>query len=256
MKLPRLLATAGVLTMLCVAHAGSLAAQEDDQVFIYAVYYQCAPGSVGDAVQDLEDNWTPVMQDYIDSGDLVRWGALTHSTGNDWSLVLYHVGSDVDRVINAVQSGGGTYVEANPEAADAFGEACPSHEDYVWSSDLASEPVAEAGSGRSEAALSVYWVCDEGREAVADLIFETVSVEAWNEQVEAGLVDSWSWNEHYLGGKYRRLLAIDGPDHASLLEARENVIEAGAENPGLLAAFSDVCNGHQDNLYDVRISKP
>ena len=256
MKLPNLLATAGALTALCLAYAAPTAAQEDDQAFIYGIYYQCAPGSVGDAVQDLQANWTPVMQDYLDAGDLTSWGAVTHSTGNDWSIVLYHVGPDVNAVTNAVQSGGGTYVQQNPEAAEAFGDACPTHEDYVWAIEMASEPVAEAGSDRAEAAMSVYWICDEGREAAADLIFETVMAPAWNAQVEAGLVDSWSWSSHYLGGEYRRLLAIDGPDHASLLEARENVIEAGAENPGLMAAFSDVCNGHQDNLYGVQISMP
>lgn len=256
MKLPRLLATASVLTMLCTLLAAPTAAQENDQTYVYGVYYQCAPGSIGDAVQDLEANWTPVMQNYLDAGDLTSWGVLTHSTGNEWSLVLYHVGSDVNAVTNAVQSGSATYFQENPEAADAFGEACPSHEDYVWVGDMSSAPMGEVASDRAEAAMSVYWVCDEGREAVADLIFESVMADAWNEQVEAGLVSNWSWFGHYLGGEYRRLLSIDGPDHASLLEARENVIEAGAENPGLMSVFSDVCNGHQDNLYDVQISLP
>lgn len=254
MKLPRLLASASVLAMLCALHAAPLAAQQDDQMYIYGIYFQCAPGSVDDAVQSIRDHWTPSMTEHVDAGDLSAHGALTHSTGNEWSLVLYHVGSDLNAVTEAVQSGGS--YEENPEASAAFDEACPTHEDYVWTTSLSSEPVAEAAADRAEAAMSVYWVCDEGKEAAADLIFESVMADAWNEQVEAGLVNSWSWNEHYLGGKYRRLLAIDGPDHASLLEARTNVIEAGAESPGLMSVFSDVCNGHQDNLYDVQISLP
>ena len=254
MKLPRLLATAGALAALCVAYAAPTAAQEEDQSYIYGIYFQCAPGSVGDAVQSIRDYWTPSMAEHVEAGHLTAHGALTHSTGNDWSLVLYHVGTDVNEVTAAVQSGG-AYGD-NPEASAAFDEACPTHEDYVWTTSLSSEPMAEAASDRAEAAMSVYWVCDEGKEAAADLIFESVMADDWNEQVEAGLVNSWSWNQHYLGGKYRRLLAIDGPDHASLLEARENVIEAGAEHGGLMSVFSDVCNGHQDNLYDVQISAP
>lgn len=256
MKLPRLLAVAGALAALGVAQAAPLAAQEDDEAFIYGIYFSCSNGAVGGAVQSVRDLYAPVMQEYVDAGDLTSWGALTHSTGNEWSLVLYHVGSDVNAVTNAVQSGGGTFASENPEAAAALDEACPSHEDYVWTIQMASAPVADVGRDRSEAGLSVYWVCEEGREAAADLIFESVMADAWNEQVEAGLVNNWSWNEHFLGGKYRRLLALDGPDHASLLEARDNVIAAGAENPGLMAAFSDVCDGHQDNLYDVQVSVP
>lgn len=233
-----------------------LGAQEADQSFIYASYYQCDPGSVGDAVQNVRENWSPVVQDHMDAGHVTAWGALTHSTGNEWSLVLYHVGTDLDEIGAAIQSAVSRYNSENPEASAQFSDACSSHEDYVWVSDMSSGPPAEQGADRAEAAMSVYWVCDEGREAVADLIFESVMAEALNEQVEAGLMNGWSWNEHYLGGKYRRLLATDGPDHASLLEARNNMIEAMGENPGLAAAFSEVCNGHQDNLYDIEISEP
>nr|NIQ53281.1 hypothetical protein [Gemmatimonadota bacterium]NIT88443.1 hypothetical protein [Gemmatimonadota bacterium]NIU73419.1 hypothetical protein [Gammaproteobacteria bacterium]NIX40688.1 hypothetical protein [Gemmatimonadota bacterium] len=44
---------------------------------------------------------------------------------------------------------------------------------------------------RPSAGLSVYWVCDEGREGLADHLVETVWAPLYDEQVEAGLIDSW-----------------------------------------------------------------
>lgn len=255
MRLPSLLAAAGIVLPLAAA-PGTTDAQDDAAAYVYASYYQCASGSIGDAVENVRENWTPIVQEHLDAGAVNAWGALTHQTGNAWSLVLYHVGPDLDPLTGALDLGIERLNSESPEATSAFGDACPTHEDYVWVTDMSSGSASTVAQGRSEAGLSVYWVCDEGREAVADLIFGQVMAPLWDEQIEEGLVNSWSWLEHYLGGEYRRALVLDGPDHASLLEARINTIEAMAENPGLGAAFSEVCNGHQDNLYEIVISRP
>jgi len=254
MRVPILVLLAGAA--LAVALPRAAVAQEDDQTYVYASYYRCAPGSISDAVENIDANWTPVIQEHIDAGHVASWGALTHQTGNAWSLVLYHLGSDLDALSGAIGAGVEQLYDENPEAGSAFAEACPSHEDYVWMSVAGSEPMMEAAQDRAEAAMSVYWTCHEGREAIADLIFEELMAPALDEQIEAGLVNSWGWMEHYLGGKYRRLLTMDGADQASLLEARSAVLEAFAGEPGLAAAFSEVCDGHQDNLYQVAISRP
>lgn len=255
MRPPSLLVAAALVSPFAAA-PGPVSAQEDATAYVYASYYECSPGSISGAVQNIRDNWTPIVQESMDGGAVAAWGALTHATGNTWSVGLYHVGPDLDRLRGALDDGIERLYSENPDAAAAFGEACPTHEDYVWTTLVASQPPSQVAAERGTAVMSVYWVCDEGREAVADLIFEEKMAPLWNEQVEAGLVTSWSWLEHYLGGEYRRLLAVDGPDHASLLEARTNVIEAFGENPGLGAAFSEVCNGHQDNLFDIAISRP
>lgn len=235
----------------------ALSAQEDEGPYVYASYYQCSPGQIGPAVQNLRDHWAPVLQRAIDAGDLTTWGVATHTTGNEWSLVLYHVGPDVNRLLGVIDAGVQQLYENTPDEAAAFSESCPSHVDYVWENQMGSASGDEIAAERGEAGMTVYWICDEGTEAVADLIFETTMAPVLNEQVEAGLLTGWSWSEHYLGGEYRRMLATDGPDHASLLEARNNLIEASFNaNPGLGAAFSQACNGHQDNLYDIVIVAP
>ncbi|MEN8374766.1 MAG: hypothetical protein ABFS34_04900 [Gemmatimonadota bacterium] len=236
------------------AAAGSLNAQDEERPVVYASYWDC--GTLANVVDLIAQDWGPLMQTHMDGGAITAWGAATHKTGNSWDLLLYYVGSDYEAITSALQSSGQQLAEENPETFETLGNACPSHEDYVWISAMSSAPVEEVAQERAEAALSIYWVCDEGVEAAADLIFEEMMMPALEAQVEAGLVNSWSWNEHFLGGKYRRLLALDGPTHASLLEARNGIIDAFNENPGLSAAFSRICNGHQDNLYDIAISVP
>ena len=119
-----------------------------------------------------------------------------------------------------------------------------------------SAPAAEIVQDRPTAGMSVYWVCDQNQQAVADLIVENVMAEAWNAQVEAGLINNWGWYAHVLGDKYRRLLAVDGASHNALLEARENVIGWVGENePALGSAFSNACNEHVDYLWNIESSE-
>ena len=116
-------------------------------------------------------------------------------------------------------------------------------------------PVTEVAQDRSTAGLSIYWVCEEGRGPLIDLLAEEVFAPAWNAQVEAGLINSWSWFAHFLGGEYRRLLVADGADNNAVLTARDNVIECmSEESPGLAGEFSRVCNGHTDYLWSIESS--
>lgn len=235
---------------------GSAVAQEDDDTaYVYASYWTCT-GGLGDAVATLRDDWGPIMQKHVDAGHVSAWGVLTHQTGNAWSMANYHVGDDLEVLNTALDNAQAEYFEAHPEEGAAFGEACPTHEDYIWISGPGSQPAAELAQNRPSVGMSVYYVCDEGREAVADLIVEEVFGPAYDRQVEAGLIDSWGWLSHYVGGKYRRLLVTDGPDRASVMEARTRVIEDDSVNPALAAEFNDVCNGHQDILWNIAVSQP
>lgn len=248
--------TALVGALLIVPWADSATAQEDENTYVYASYYECGPG-MGAAVRSVRDDWGPIIESKIESGAIATWGLLTHDTGNPWSVGIYHVGEDfgaMDAALNEVLA---EYSEANPEASAQFGQACPRHEDYVWVSDLGSESGAGVAQDRQNAVMSVYWVCVEGKEAVADMIVETLWAPVLNALVSDGTLGSWSWLEHYLGGEYRRLLSVDGADHATVLAARDRLIEeTGAENPGLASAFSDVCNGHTDILWNLAAGGP
>lgn len=249
------LLTALIGGVLGLSLAPPLAAQEPDTAFVYASYWRCG-GDFSDAVATIRDDWAPLMQRRVDAGDVAAWGLLTHDTGNDWSLAIYHIGPDYNALKAALDETQQEYFEANQEAAQGFGEACPSHEDYVWMTGAGSEPGGAVAQQRSGTGMSVYYVCDEGREAVADLIVDRVWAPVLDRQVSEGKLGSWVWLSHFLGGKYRKALVTDGADAATLLEARDEFIEATAENGALGAAFSDVCNGHQDIIWNIAVSRP
>jgi len=138
-----------------------------------------------------------------------------------------------------------------------FFDACPTHEDYIWMYQTGSAPAERVATDRASAGMSVYWVCKEGSESVADLIVEQVFAPIYDAQVDAGLVNAWGWYSHFVGGKYRRLLAMDGPSHEALLEARGNIIEAmSTEVSDMSAAFADVCDGHTDYLWNIEQTGP
>lgn len=235
---------------------GDAVAQEEETAYVYASYYQCGPGQ-GRAFEIIRDLWGPIVQAHMDAGHVGAWGTLGHNTGSTWSMAIYHVGTDLVALDTALEGMVSQFVAENADAAAEFGAACPTHEDYIWTTGPGSEAGAGVAQGRANAGFSVYYVCDEGREAVADLIMENVYAPVYDRQVEEGRLNSWGWLSHFVGGEYRRLLIMDGADHGSLLEARNQIIEElGSTDPALGAEFSDVCNGHQDVMWDIVISQP
>lgn len=249
-----LAALAGALLVL-PAWGQAAAQEEDETAYVYASYWTCS-GGLGDAVATLRDDWGPIMRKHMDAGHVSAWGVLTHHTGNAWSMANYTVGPDLNALDTALDNAQAEYFEAYPEEGTAFGETCPTHEDYIWTTGPGSEPGAAIAQNRPSVGMSVYYVCDEGKEAVADLIMEEAFAPLYDQQVEEGRLNSWGWLSHFVGGKYRRLLVTDGPDRASVLEARNRIIEDDSVDPALSAAFNEVCNGHQDILWNIAVSAP
>jgi len=85
-----------------------------------------------------------------------------------------------------------------------------------------------------------------------DYVSGKISSQNCGSPFRTGLINSWSWFAHFLGGEYRRLLVADGADNNAVLTARDNVIESmSEESPGLAGEFSRVCNGHTDYLRSI-----
>jgi hypothetical protein len=235
----------------------AIAQDEEPAPVVYGVYFQCEPAAAARASEIILDSWGPIVQAHIDAGQLLAWGSLTHHTGGPWSRAVYIVGADAQTAVSQMDAMGTEWNEADPDAVAEFWEACDEHEDYLWTRQFSSAPAEALATQRPGAGMSTYWVCDESREGVADLIAEHVWAEAWNAQVESGLIHSWAWLSHFIGDKYRRLLAVDGANHADLLTARDNAIEwVAANEPGLAGEFSNVCNGHVDYLWNIEASYP
>jgi hypothetical protein len=258
MKVRRLPVAIVCALMLAASVPGAAYGQDDEApMIIYASYFTCDASQNARAGEIIRDTWAPVAQAHIDAGDLAAWGSIVHNTGGSWSRAIYHAASDRAVLFNTLDQMVAEWGESSPEAAAEFGEACETHEDYVWTNVNGSSAPSEVVADRSGAGLSVYWECDAGRGALIDLLAETVFAPAWDAQVESGLVNSWSWHAHLIGDKYRRLFVADGADHETLLTARDNVIEWVGDNyAGLGAEFTNVCNSHVDYLWDIEMAAP
>ena len=252
----RLLATA-VCAALLPLTAGTAAAQEEEAPMVYGVYLQCNPAMGARLAEIISQDWAPIVQAHIDAGDLTAWGHLAHNSGGGWNRAIYHVGTDRARMLTAMDEMVAEWAEANPESLSEFWAACSDHEDYIWTRVTGSAAAGQLAVSRPAMGMSTYWVCDEGRGALADLLVEQVFAPVYDAQVEAGLLNSWAWLSHFVGGKYRRLLVMDGADAEALLTARDNILETMVdEHASLTREFSNVCNGHTDYLWNIVESGP
>jgi hypothetical protein len=232
-------------------------AQDEATPLVYGVYLECNPAQGERASELVRETWAPLVESRIASGEMTAWGMITHRTGGNWNRAIYHVGTDRAALLGALDEMVAEWASANPEAFTEFWGICPTHEDYIWSYVTGSTAPEEVAVMRPTAGMSTYWVCDEGRGELADMIVEQVLGPLHTEQVEAGLLNSWSWFAHFVGGEYRRLLVMDGADHESLLVARDNVLEAiSSEHAAMGAEFNGVCNGHTDYLWNIEITSP
>jgi signal transduction histidine kinase len=64
-------------------------------------------------------------------------------------------------------------------------------------------------------------MADEDR---IDELFKKVSQPALEKAAKEGKLTSWGWNSHVVGGKYRRLETLTGPDFETLMKARAEII--------------------------------
>jgi hypothetical protein len=73
--------------------------------------------------------------------------------------------------------------------------------------------------------------------------------------VADGKLMTWGWNEHIVGGDYRRLSTISAVDVKSLLEARAALVEALQDNPAG-DTLTDVCPSHADYIWEIKSQAP
>ena len=86
-----------------------------------------------------------------------------------------------------------------------------------------------------------------------DELFKKVAMPWLEKAVAEGKLASWGWNSHVFGGKYRRLETLTGPDFASLLKARAEIISNiyGEEGSPEAAEFDKLCTSHSDYMWEV-----
>ncbi len=232
----------------------SAAAQEEPSPAARGVYYRCDQSKEGLADLIVEGTVAPVLDGLVSGGSISSWGWLEHDVGGPWRRVLYWIAPDRNALLDATDQ---IEAEVPDVALQQLSAICPSHDDYIWTSITGSEESAAEGAERPAAALSTYYECDITREARADTLVMEAFAPIFNRHVAAGHIDGWSWIGHSIGGKLRRAALFDGPDHKSILNARQLIIaDIASEAAGAIQEFGQICPAHEDYLWNIQISRP
>lgn len=222
-------------------------AGEEPESFIYATYYACDLNRQEEADRIIEQDIAPIYDEAVDSGAITGWGWLSHHTGGPWRRLFYMTANSVGALLTAQAS---LAEQEDPRANERFDAACGTHDDYIWQS-LATGGQADS---RGSLSLSTYYNCDISREDRANEIFETTLAPLLDAQVENGLIRAWGWNEHVVGGGYRRLGTVTGDDWARIFEAIDAYVDAAAASE-LGREMWEICDSHADYLWNIELER-
>jgi hypothetical protein len=226
-------------------------AQEQAQFFSYSTYLECDPARVSRADTLVRQAFAPVLDRHVAAKHLSSWGWLAHNTGGYWSRAGFMVARGRDQLLEgraaALQD-----IQKSGVFAELF-RICPRHEDYIWRLVALSRGEAQGPSRSAAARSSVYYECSPAREPRADSLVTQVFAPIWDRQLKTTALNSWSWHQHAVGGKYRRLLILDGGSHQTILTAIDSIqAQTRRERPAESREFGEICFSHQDYLWDVR----
>ena len=112
--------------------------------------------------------------------------------------------------------------------------------------------VAQESESPITYAYATYFICSPDGETRADEIISTTFKPHYDAAVEHGDIVGWAWYQHFVGGKWRRLLVLLANDIDSLLDASGALGEIIADNtPEAGRAFSAICSSHDDYIWQT-----
>lgn len=227
-------------------------AQEAPTTFVMGTYYRCVQGDASKADTLYAAHVAPFLKAEQAAGRIAAYGWAKHWQGGDWRRLEYVTGTDMDKLLDSraamikmVQS------PEHAKAMDEFDRVCSSHDDYVWGSKATSQAPGSVARVRAPFALSTYFECSVDEDEADDIIKGSFAP-VLNAGVKDGKIASWNWLEHMFGGKYRRVLVLDGASDKALLKywaemwpAVEKASPAGARRLGA------ICDSHTDYLWEM-----
>jgi hypothetical protein len=242
------------LFLCCLALAGvpALQAQDSSSVTVMATYFRCVQGDAARADALYKEHVAPFLKTEQAAGHITAFGWEKHWSGGEWRRLLYVVGSDADKLIDfRAALDKMTESPEHAKAMDEFDRVCSSHDDYTWRSKATSQTSADVGRARSPYAMSTYYVCN-AQEEEADYIVKNVFAPILSQRVKDHKIASWTWYEHLMGGKYRRLLVADGADVKALVHNWASLqAELEKANPDLARRFTEICDSHSDYIWEI-----
>lgn len=242
---------ATVLCLLAAVAAPSLQAQQQPTTYVMAIYYKCTQGTEARADALFKEHQVPLWKSEQAAGRISSFGWMKHVEGGEWRRLAYITAPDLDKLLDSRASAVKTM--QSPEHAKAMSEfqtICATHDDYIWRAQASSRQITAVAAERSAFALSTYYVCN-AHEAEADFIVKTAFAPVLGQRVKDKLIDSWTWQEHLLGGKYRRIMVLDGASEKDLLRNWMTLQEALEKaNPDIARRFTQICDSHSDYIWE------
>ena len=232
--------------MLAVAIAPAVAQDEEDGMpYVYATYMECDATRL-DEIDELMKKMAPVYDAAKEAGEILSWSWGRHHTGGKWRRFFFGSGSDAATLMESLDALSEKTQEI--EGAEAFGEICGVHEDYLWRQVASSDVSAVDNPGSY--GVSQYYRCGFNDEAFSDEIVKGHFAKIFNAHVGEGKLTSWSWLSHSIGGEYRRLLAFRAGSLSDMLNTWGEIVEAlDSKESGALRKFSEICFAHQDYVW-------
>ena len=237
---------------LCLLFGSAAYAQDKPaERYTYVTYHVCDVTKQERADEIFEQVQRPIYNAAVADGTINGWGWLAHHTGGKWRRALYYGTGSVQGLLDAQKKIGDQVDAKNEKLSEEFGKICNSHDDYIWHTVAGNIGTVARGG----AAFSVYHVCDQSREEQADALVKQVFASVYDKLLADGKIMSWGWNEHIVGGDFRRLATISAKDMKAVMEARAELIDALYDNP-LGDTFTDICGPHTDYMWDITSQNP
>ena len=237
---------------LCLLFAMAAGAEDKPaEVFVYSTYHNCDFSKQDRADELFDQSQKPQFEAAIKDGSVTSYGWMAHNTGGQWRRVDYFTAGSVQALLDAQKKMAAEEDAKAKKASAEFGGICSSHDDYIW-----RRVAGNIGSvARGGASFSTYYVCDQGREDQADALVKSSLAPIFEKMVTDGKLKSWGWNEHIVGGEYRRLATMSATDVKSLMEARGALVEALEDNPAG-DMLTEICPTHTDYIWEIKSQAP
>jgi hypothetical protein len=240
-----------VATSLC-GPSLAVAAEVPKTAMVFATYYRCTEATEDRADAIFKDVMAPLWKKEADGGRIGAYGWSKHWAGGDWRRLEYIIGTDLDKMIDARDATINKLMAEHPKELAEFSSICSGHDDYLWASGASSQAPEVLARERGAVGLSTYFQCD-AHEDEADAIVKSAVAPVLNQHVQEGKITSWNWLQHRIGGKYRRAIVVDGPDHKSMVKYWGVLGQAlDAAQPRLWERFGEICYSHTDYVWDLK----
>lgn len=233
------------------------AEKEPAEMYTYATYFTCDADKEAGVDDLIKNSYANFYNAAVKEGKIVSWGWLSHHSGGQWRRILYHTGPSIESLFTAQDFIGEQAEKELGTAADALSKGCPHHDDYVWQFVDGNGKIGEALK-RGKAGMSVYFECSMTGDQRADEIVNKTFAPIYNEFIGEGKLTSWGWSSHVIGGKYRKLATMTAANYGDLLKARTAILEKIWDNGDNKesAEFNEICDSHQDYLWNIVHEKP